>query len=83
MRFSFQTKPLIIFFNGICVFFFHRAFLTKNVSSLLPTVIYTYLRIIVDHSTPGLARLRQRESEFITGLLRSNVSKQMFCTFDN
>jgi len=50
----------------------HRAFLTKNVSSLLPTVIYTYLRIIVDHSTPGLARLRQRESEFITGLLRSN-----------
>ena len=38
-------------------------------------VVYTYLRIIVDHGTPTLANLRQKEVELCVSLLRAHVSK--------
>ncbi|KAI8777522.1 integrator complex subunit 3-like isoform X1 [Biomphalaria glabrata] len=52
------------------LFLDHKAFLPKNLS-LLATVIYTYLRIIVDHGTPNLANLRQKEVELCVNLLRN------------
>ncbi|XP_033634488.1 integrator complex subunit 3-like [Asterias rubens] len=38
---------------------------------LMAMVLYTYLRIIEDHSSPMLASLRQKEVDFCIGLLRS------------
>ncbi|KAH9500797.1 Integrator complex subunit 3 [Bulinus truncatus] len=52
------------------LFLDHKAFLAKNIS-LLATVVYTYLRIIVDHGTPNLANLRQKEVELCVNLLKT------------
>lgn len=36
----------------------------------LPITLYTYLRVIVDHGSPQLVNLRQREVEFCVSLMR-------------
>lgn len=41
---------------------------------LVAMSVYTYLRLIVDHGTPNLLSLRQREVDFCIGLLRERVS---------
>ncbi|KAK3595164.1 hypothetical protein CHS0354_002764 [Potamilus streckersoni] len=38
--------------------------------ALLATAVYTYLRIIIDHTNPMFSNLRQREVEFIASSLR-------------
>ncbi|GFS03973.1 integrator complex subunit 3 [Elysia marginata] len=48
-----------------------KPFLGKN-ASLMAFVVYTYLRIIVDHGTPSLANLRQKEVELCVSLLRAH-----------
>lgn len=47
----------------------NRVWLDKN-PGLVPTVVFTYLRVITDHGNPSLSVLRQRESEFCVSLLR-------------
>lgn len=41
---------------------------------LIAMSVYTYLRLIVDHGTPSLLALRQKEVDFCTGLIREKVS---------
>uniref|UniRef100_A0A0B7A2B3 Integrator complex subunit 3 N-terminal domain-containing protein n=1 Tax=Arion vulgaris TaxID=1028688 RepID=A0A0B7A2B3_9EUPU len=53
------------------LFLDYKPFLAKNVS-LMATVVYTYLRIIVDHGTPSLMILRQKEVDLCIGLLRAH-----------
>ncbi|XP_070541758.1 integrator complex subunit 3-like isoform X2 [Ptychodera flava] len=47
----------------------NRQWLDKQ-SGFIPIVVYTYLRLIEDHSGQLLANLRQREVEFCISLLR-------------
>lgn len=44
---------------------------------LVATVVYTYLRLIVDHIGQKFAALRQREIEFCVSLLRERVSGEL------
>ncbi|XP_052276619.1 integrator complex subunit 3-like isoform X2 [Dreissena polymorpha] len=44
---------------------------------LVPVIIYTYLRVIVDHTGQIFTNLRQRESEFAASLLRDKWSECM------
>ncbi|CAG5134392.1 unnamed protein product, partial [Candidula unifasciata] len=58
------------------LFLDHKPFLAKNIS-LMATVVYTYLRVIVDHGAPGMAVLRQKEVELCISLLRSHWQECM------
>jgi len=49
---------------------------------LVAMSVYTYLRLIVDHGTPNLLSLRQREVDFCIGLLRERVSTGMASNLD-
>lgn len=40
---------------------------------LIAMSVYTYLRLIVDHGTPNLLPLRQKEVDFCTSLIREKV----------
>ena len=46
----------------------NRAWLEKY-QFLLASVVYTYLRIIEDHSHPNLAALRDKEVKFVISLI--------------
>lgn len=48
---------------------FFRDWLEKH-AHLLATAVYTFLRVIVDHTSPNFATLRQREVEFCITMLR-------------
>ena len=50
-----------------------RAWLEKY-TPLLTMVLYSYLRIIVDHNNPQFTTLRQKEVDFCIGLLREKVN---------
>ena len=57
------------------VLHFLRSWLEKSQSprDLVPSVVYTYLRLIVDHKDSAFSMLRQREVEFCVTLLREKV----------
>ena len=40
-------------------------------------MLYTFLRVIVDHGATMYATLRQREVEFCVSLMREKVSEQI------
>lgn len=40
---------------------------------LIAMSVYTYLRLIVDHGTPNLLPLRQKEVDFCTSMIREKV----------
>jgi hypothetical protein len=42
-------------------------------AALIPFVVYTLLRVIADHSKPGLISLREREVDLCCDLLRNKV----------
>jgi len=42
---------------------------------LIAMSVYTYLRLIVDHGTPNLLTLRQKEVDFCISMLREKVIK--------
>lgn len=51
----------------------NRAWLDKF-SFLVASIVYTYLRLIEDHSAPGLAGLRQKEVTFTVSLIRERMA---------
>lgn len=51
----------------------HRAWLDKF-PLLIGSVVYTYLRLIEDHTSPALANLRDREVKFVVNLIRERFS---------
>ncbi|XP_025077829.1 integrator complex subunit 3-like [Pomacea canaliculata] len=58
------------------IFVENRPWLDK-VPQLLATVVYTYLRIIVDHGSSAFLMLRQREVELCVSLLREKWAECM------
>ncbi|WAR00982.1 INT3-like protein [Mya arenaria] len=54
----------------------YRSWLDKF-PGLVPTVIYTFLRVIVDHTGQIFHNLRQREAEFTASLLRDKWTECM------
>lgn len=52
----------------------NRVWLERH-SILLATVVYTFLRLIVDHYSPLYTPLRQREVDFCIGLLRERFTE--------
>ena len=55
------------------IFLENKPWLEKN-QILLASVVYTYLRIIEDHSHPNLAELRKKEVNFVVGLIRDRFN---------
>ncbi|XP_035209460.1 integrator complex subunit 3-like isoform X2 [Stegodyphus dumicola] len=49
----------------------------EKFSFLIATIVFTYLRLIVDHIGPKYATLRQREVDFCISLLRERFSECM------
>lgn len=43
---------------------------------LIAMSVYTYLRLIVDHGTPNLLPLRQKEVDFCTSMIREKVRER-------
>ncbi|PRD29798.1 UNVERIFIED_CONTAM: Ints3 [Trichonephila clavipes] len=58
------------------IFIENRAWVEKF-SLLVATIVYTYLRLIVDHLGPKYATLRQREVDFCNLMLRERFSECM------
>lgn len=52
----------------------HREWVLKS-GMLIAMSVYTYLRLIVDHGTPNLLPLRQKEVDFCTSMIREKVSE--------
>lgn len=51
------------------IFIEHRAWL-ENVPIIISAIIYTYVRLLEDHSAPQLTALRNKEVKFIISLIR-------------
>lgn len=64
-----SPKNIWLVENMLDIFIENRLWLEK-INVLIATVVYTYLRLIVDHTSPILAKLRQREIDFCVSLLR-------------
>ncbi|XP_041361023.1 integrator complex subunit 3-like [Gigantopelta aegis] len=62
--------------NMLDVFMEYRSWLEKN-GSLAATVVYTYLRVIIDHGAQMFSHLRQREVELCVSILREKWSDCM------
>ncbi|CAG7819602.1 unnamed protein product, partial [Allacma fusca] len=41
---------------------------------LIASVIYTYLRILEDHTSPNLGSLKQKEVNFLVGIIRNHFT---------
>lgn len=48
----------------------NRSWLINSTSFMVPTIIYTFMRLIGDHMGSAQATLRQSEVEFVIGLVR-------------
>lgn len=55
----------------------YRTWLDKF-PNLLSTVVYTYLRVIVDHNGQVFVNLRQKEVELCISILREKVQKTTY-----
>lgn len=49
----------------------------EKFSFLVASVIYTYLRLLEDHVTPPLEKLREKEVKFVVGLIRDKFTDAM------
>lgn len=66
-------RRLGVYISNVSIFSTLRSWLDKF-PSLIPMTVYTYLRVIVDHTGQIFHSLRQREAEFIASLIREKVS---------
>lgn len=55
----------------------NRAWLTQSTGFMVPTTIYTFMRLLADHLAPGQAALRQKEIDFVIGLIRDKFNDCM------
>lgn len=63
------AKNIMLVTSLLDIFQDNRIWLEKH-PIILANVVYTYLRLIEDHSNPSLLALRQREVTFVIALLR-------------
>lgn len=48
----------------------NRTWLINSTSFMIPTTIYTFMRLIADHLGPAQSDLRKKETDFVIGLIR-------------
>lgn len=48
----------------------NRVWLINSTNFMVPTVIYTFMRLLADHMGPAQSALRQKEIDFTIGLIR-------------
>lgn len=56
------------------IFIEHRAWL-DNVPIIISAIIYTYVRLLEDHSAPQLTALRNKEVKFVISLIRERFQE--------
>ncbi|CAG9815347.1 unnamed protein product [Phaedon cochleariae] len=66
-----SPKNITLIESLLDVFIEYRNWLEKF-PLLIASVVYTYLRIIEDHNAPYLANLRQKEVNFLIGVMRDH-----------
>lgn len=65
-----SERNLFMAENLINLLIDNRNWLIKSTQFMVPTVIYNLMRLINDHSAPAHKALRQREIDFVIGLIR-------------
>lgn len=55
----------------------NRNWLINSTSFMVPTIIYTFMRLISDHLGPNQAALRQKEVDFVIGLIKEKFLECM------
>ncbi|KAI5722742.1 hypothetical protein M8J76_012937 [Diaphorina citri] len=69
-----SPRNILLVTSLLDIFQDNKVWLEKH-PVILSNVVYTYLRLIEDHSSPPLLPLRQRETNFVIGLLREKWSE--------
>ncbi|XP_050400889.1 integrator complex subunit 3 [Patella vulgata] len=71
-----SSKNVYLCESVVDMFYEHRSWLEKQ-PGLIPSVIYTFLRVMLDHCLPGLAAVRQKETDLCILLLREKFVECM------
>jgi len=72
-----STKNLWLIENLLELFNENRSWLINSTTFMVPTIIYTFMRLISDHMGPGQNTLRQKEIDFVIGLIREKFIECM------
>lgn len=65
-----SSKNLWLIENLLGLFIENRNWVVNSTTFMVPTIIYTFMRLISDHMGPAQAVLRQKEVDFVIGLIR-------------
>lgn len=65
-----SSKNLWLIENLLGLFIENRHWVVNQTTFMVPTIIYTFIRLISDHMGPAQAILRQKEIDFVIGLIR-------------
>lgn len=69
-----MSQPNLILCDQLLKLFeLHKSWLDSNIK-LIPTFVYTYLRVIADHQKTQLQSLQQKEIKFVLTLLKEKVN---------
>lgn len=55
----------------------NRSWVINSTSFMVPTIIYTFMRLVNDHMGPAQSALRQKEVDFVIGLIREKFLECM------
>lgn len=69
-----STRNLRLIDGLLDLFIENRVWLINQTTFIVPTTIYTCMRLIVDHLGPNLAALRQKETDFVIGLIKEKFA---------
>lgn len=69
-----SPRNLWLIENFLDVLIDNRSWLTCSTTFMVPPTIYTYMRLVADHMGPAQAALRQKEVDFVIGLVREQFS---------
>lgn len=70
-----STKNLRLIENLLDLLIENRNWLVNSTTFMVPTIIYTFMRLLADHMQPAQASLRQKEVDFVIGLIREKFTE--------
>lgn len=71
------SQPNLVLCDQLLKLFeLHKSWLDSN-ARLIPTFVYTYLKVIADHQKIQLQSLQQKEIKFVMTLLKEKVKERM------
>lgn len=65
-----SSKNLWLIENLLGLFIENRNWVVNSTTFMVPTIIYTFMRLISDHMGPAQSALKQKEIDFVIGLIR-------------